>query len=182
MCFAFQMTPFCSEIMRIHCRCVLQKAEILARSSRYADAFDYAFLREAVMLHDYGIIGVNAPDIGCFGHEPYIAHGMIGAKILRDLDPVRYARHARVCERHIGSGLTAEEIKNAGLPLPARDFLPETLEEKLITYADNFFSKNPSRLTEEKSWENVLNGMKRFGNGPVDRLLQLHAMFEPCDS
>lgn len=173
------MTPLCSEIMRIHCQCVLQKAESLARTSRFADAFDYEFLREAVMLHDYGIIGVHVPDIGCFGTEPYIMHGILGAQHLRNLNPVRYARHARVCERHIGSGLTAEEIQNASLPLPARDFLPETLEEKLITYADNFFSKNPNHLTEEKSWDYVLNGMKRFGSGPVERLLDLRAMFEP---
>lgn len=169
----------CAEIMRIHCRCVLQKAETLAKASCFADAFDYEFLREAVMLHDYGIIGVDAPDIGCFGTKPYIMHGLIGAEYLRSLQPMRYARHARVCERHIGSGLTAEEIKNSNLPLPERDFLPETLEEKLITYADNFFSKNPKHLTEEKSWDHVLKSMARFGQGPVDRLIALHNMFAP---
>ena len=52
--------PRCLEIMQIHSQCVWKKAEALAKSSRYADAIDYVFLREAAMLHDYGIIGVDA--------------------------------------------------------------------------------------------------------------------------
>lgn len=174
----FKPTFKCMEIMRIHSTCVLEKAEKLARNSRYADAIDYEFLREAVMLHDYGIIGVDASSIGCFGTEPYIAHGIIGARYLRDLDPVKYARHARVCERHIGSGLTADEIIVENLPLPARDFLPETFEEKLITYADCFFSKNPDYLRAEKSYEKVLDGCKKFGSAAIERMIQLHDMWE----
>ncbi len=171
-------TARCMEIMRIHSLCVLEKAEKLARASRFADAIDYEFLREAVMLHDYGIIGVDAPDIGCFGSEHYLKHGVIGAQYLRELDARRYARHARVCERHIGSGLTAEEIVQQGLPLPARDYLPETLEEKLITYSDSFFSKNPGRLRDEKRWEKVLSGCEKFGAGPVERMIALHEMWD----
>lgn len=174
-------TQLCREIMQVHCRAVYQKALQLAEESRYADAIDYVFLEEAVMLHDYGIIGVDAPDIGCEGREPYIAHGVIGAEYLRSLDRKRYARHARVCERHIGSGLTAKEIVSSSLPLPVKDFLPETLEEKLITYADNYFSKNPAHLTEEKSFERVVKGMERFGEEPVRRLLELHDMWRKRD-
>ena len=169
----------CYEILRVHNRCVLEKALYLAHASRYADAIDYDFLREAVRLHDYGISGVDAPDIGCFGDQPYLAHGLIGAQYLRAIDPVRYARHARVCERHIGAGLTADEIRAGGLPLPERDFLPETFEEKLITYADNYFSKNPAHLTEEKPWERILSGFARFGHPAVERLLALHEMWKP---
>ena len=171
-------TPRCLEIMRTHSLCVLKKAEELAKSSRYADAIDYEFLHEAVMLHDYGIIGVDAPDIGCHGTEPYIAHGIIGAEYLRKLDYSRYARHARVCERHIGSGLTADEIVRSNLPLPHKDYLPETFEEKLIAYADSFFSKNPQHLREEKPWERILAGTQKFGAEPVQRLIELRRMWE----
>ena len=168
----------CLEIIQIHSNCVLNKAVSIAKSSRYADAIDYTFLHEAAMLHDYGIIGVDAPSIYCFGSQPYIAHGVIGAQYLRQIDPVRYARHARVCERHIGSGLTADEIIQNNLPLPHKDFLPETFEEKLITYADCFFSKNPEHLYEEKSWSKILTNMEKFGQGPVERMLQLHQMWQ----
>ena len=177
-----QPDPRCLEIIQIHSRCVLYKAETLAKSSKYADAIDYHFLREAVMLHDYGIIGVDAPSIYCFGTEPYIAHGIIGAQFLRQTDPVRYARHARVCERHIGSGLTKDEIIQSGIPLPHRNFLPETFEEKLIAYADCFFSKNPERLRIEKSWHAILSGMEKFGEAAVNRLMELHEMWKPAES
>ena len=169
--------PRCLEILQIHSLCVWKKAEALARASRYADAIDYVFLQEAAMLHDYGIIGVNAPGIYCFGTEPYIAHGVIGGGYLRNIDKNRYARHARVCERHIGSGLTAEEIVSSGLALPQCDYLPETFEEKLITYADNFFSKDPAFLQQEKSWSHVIGRMEKFGPGPVARLKALHEMW-----
>ena len=169
----------CMEIIQIHSQCVLQKAISIAKFSKYADAIDYTFLHEAVMLHDYGIIGVDAPSIFCFGTHPYLAHGYIGAQYLRQIDPIKYARHARVCERHIGSGLTAEEIIQNNMPLPHKDFLPETFEEKLITYADCFFSKNPERLRDEKPWEKILASMEKFGEGPVQRLVLLHQMWQP---
>jgi len=167
----------CAEIIRIHSTQVWLLAEKLARASRYADAIDYAFLREACMLHDCGIIWCDAPSIFCFGTEPYMKHGDLGAQYLRSVDRVRYARAARVCERHIGTGLTAEEIRSEALPLEPRDLLPETFEEKLVCYADNFYSKDPSRLTVQKSFERVYGSIAKFGASPLSRLMQLHDMF-----
>ena len=80
------------------------------------------------MLHDIGIFLCDAPGIACHGKEPYICHGRLGAELLRQAG---YPRHARVCERHTGAGLTKAEIVAQHLPIPAQDFLPETLEERL---------------------------------------------------
>ena len=54
---------------------------------------DTDFVREAAMLHDVGIIRVDAPSIECHGTEPYIRHGVCGAELLR-LEGIdeRYAR------------------------------------------------------------------------------------------
>ena len=60
---------------------------------------DAEFLEEAAMLHDLGIFRCDAPGIQCFGTEPYIRHGIIGAEILRQEG---WERHALVCERHTG--------------------------------------------------------------------------------
>lgn len=169
--------PETLKILRLHSTCVYKKALSLAQASRYADAIDYKFLHEAVMLHDYGVVAVDAPELYCVSKAPYLMHGILGAEYLRGIDPVRYARHARVCERHIGVGLTAEEIIRGKLPLPARDFLPETFEEKLICYADAFFSKRPEQLCQEKSYEQVYASMARFGQGPLDRLEVLHKLW-----
>ena len=167
--------PRCLEIIGTHSGLVFDKAVTLARASIFRDRIDYVFLREAAMLHDYGIIYVDAPGIFCFGHEPYLRHGLCGAEHLRRVDPVRYARHARVCEVHIGTGLTAAEIRNQSLPLPARDFLPLTPEERLITYADNFFSKNPAHLAEQKPFERIASATAEHGQGALDRLMALRA-------
>ena len=96
------------------------------------------FVEEAAMLHDIGIIKCNAPGIYCFGSEPYLIHGRVGAEMMR---AEGYPDHARVCERHTGAGIGKEEIKRLELPLPYEDFLPETMEEKVICYADKFYSK-----------------------------------------
>lgn len=84
--------------------------------------------------------------------------------------------YARVCERHTGAGLTAEDIVSQDLPLPHIDLLPETLEEKLVCYADKFYSK--THLTEEKSFDKALASMRRFGADSEKRFLDLHELFK----
>lgn len=173
------VNPRCLDIMAVHSRCVWKKAERVGKNSRFFDCIDYQFLHEAAMLHDYGIIYVDAPWIFCFGKAPYICHGLFGAAHLRQIDARKYARHARVCEVHIGSGLSAAEIRRQGLPLPEKDFLPQTLEEKLITFADCFYSKNPESLCEEKPLERIRANMEKHGNETLERFLALERLFEP---
>lgn len=125
---------------------------------------DKTFLEEAAMLHDIGIIRCDAPGIECHGTQPYICHGRIGAEMMRQEGLLR---HARVCERHTGAGLSRQEIIQQNLPLPTEDFLPETMEEQVICYADKFFSK--TRLDEEKSLEHVERSLARFGEEGLER-------------
>ena len=134
---------------------------------------DAQFVEEAAMLHDLGIFRTDAPGIQCFGSEPYICHVRLGAEILRKEG---YERHARVCERHTGAGITCKEIIAQGLPLPHQDFLPETLEEKVICYADKFFSK--THLDREKSIEKAEKSLAKFGEDGVMRFREWERMFE----
>ena len=69
---------------------------------------DLALAENGALLHDIGIGHCHAPSILCNGTEDYLCHGVIGAKMLRDLD-VTLEPYARICERHTGSGLTAAE-------------------------------------------------------------------------
>ena len=89
-------------------------------------------------------------------------------------------RHARVAERHTGAGLTAAEIEAQKLPLPRTDMLPETMEEKLICYADKFFSKSGDPK-KEKSLEKVMEQMKSHGEDTLARFMELHRLFGPQD-
>ena len=134
---------------------------------------DQTFVYEAAMLHDIGIFRCHAPSIHCMGDEPYICHGRIGAELMR---AEGYPRHARVCERHTGAGLTKHDIISQKLPLPEEDFLPETIEEKVICYADKFYSK--TRLNHEKSFEEALRSLQKFGEEGVLRFREWKNLFE----
>lgn len=74
-----------------------------------------------------------------------------------------YPRHAAVCERHTGTGLTKEQIEHEGWPLPARDFIPVTLEEQLICFADKFYSKT-KHLEQARTLEQVVESMRKISD------------------
>jgi len=154
-----------------HSKSVAQRALEVAERHPEFNA-DSTFLYEAAMLHDIGIYLTDAPGIGCFGTEPYIRHGILGAELLRREG---LPRHARVAERHTGTGLTRQAILEQQLPLPAADFVPETIEEQIICYADKFFSK--TRLEQAKTDEQVLVSLKRFGQESVERMASWMKLF-----
>lgn len=125
---------------------------------------DTQFISEAAMLHDIGIYLTDAPSVFCHGEKPYICHGYLGADILRKEG---FPKHALVCERHTGTGLSIDDIKDQNLPLPLRDMTPESIEEQIICFADCFFSKSGDM--QEKSVEKVRSQLSKFGKKTVDQ-------------
>ena len=150
-------------ILMIHSRSVADKALAIAEVHPELP-IDKQFVEEAAMLHDIGIFRTNAPSIHCFGTEPYICHGTIGAQLMREEG---FPQHALVCERHTGSGLSLLEIERQNLPVPHHDMLPHSLEEKLICYADKFFSK--THLERERTVEQARNSLLKFGEEGIAR-------------
>ncbi len=159
------------EILVSHSRQVADKAVGIALLHPEMN-LDVSFLQEASLLHDIGIFRCNAPEIGCFGDAEYICHGYIGAELMRSEG---FPRHARVCERHTGTGITLAAIEERHLPLPLRDFMPETLEEQLICFADKFFSK--TKLDQEKPVDKIRKGLSRYGADSVERFDVWHKRF-----
>ena len=86
-----------------------------------------------------------------------------------------YPRHARVCERHTGAGLSLKEIEEQRLPLPHEDLLPETLEEKVICYADKFFSK--TKLEREKTLAEAERSVAKHGEEGLRRFREMEEIF-----
>ncbi|MFW6081548.1 MAG: HD domain-containing protein [Desulfosalsimonas sp.] len=127
---------------------------------------DAGFIWEAAMLHDIGILYTWSPDIGCFGDHPYLSHGYLGRALL---EKHGLPRHALVCERHVGAGLTAADIKTQNLELPLRDMLPETVEEQIICFADSFFSKTPPPAGSRRSAEQVAASLEPYGRDKTER-------------
>ncbi len=160
-------------LLLAHAGAVTQKALAIARRVSVMKP-DLRFIEEAAMLHDIGVFLTYAPSIGCMGVYPYVCHGYLGSRLLdaRGLGP-----HARVCERHVGVGLTAKDIQTAGLPLPARDVLPVSLEERIICYADKFFSKKSGEEAKEEPVEEVLKNLEKYGSDKVRRFSEWMAVF-----
>lgn len=165
--------PGLRRIYMQHCRSVADKALAIAR--RLHLPVDMAEVEAAAMLHDIGIVLTDAPGIHCHGTRPYLAHGRLGADLLRGEGAPEI--YARVAERHTGAGLTPEEAAavGAGLLPPDRSYLPETLLERLVCYADKFYSKNGDM--KEKPLERVRASLARFGADSSARFEALHREF-----
>jgi len=96
-------------------------------------------------------IDVNAVFIGALLHDigrsktHGIGHAVAGARIAieQGLDD----KIVKIIERHIGAGIPKEEAQVLGLP--EKDYIPETIEEKIVAHADNLiFGKNIGKIDE----------------------------------
>lgn len=83
---------------------------------------DRQLIEAGALLHDIGRSSTST-----------LRHVTEGVRMAQELDLDEAL--VRIIERHVGAGLTASEAAEAGLP--RKDHLPETLEEKVVAYADN---------------------------------------------
>ena len=99
---------------------------------------------EWVIEHSKGVsrkaceIASNCDDVHDIGRSKTnsIEHAVIGAQILRERG---YSEEIiNIVERHIGTGLSKEDAKELGLPI--KSYVPQTLEEKIVSHADNLFN------------------------------------------
>jgi uncharacterized protein len=157
-----------------HCQIIDEIAKQLIKRNQLK--LDVELVHVAALLHDIGYY----PLLKKNGYEPNgvgIKHGVLGAEILRK-EGVDEAV-CRIAERHTGVGLTREGILKFNLPLPARDFIPETAEEWLVTYADKLHSK--SILADDahgiSGWFNspatYLEHARKFGEDNATRFAAL---------
>ncbi len=146
------------QLLLKHSRQVADRCLAIVRKHKELPV-DIQFLEEAAMLHDIGIYQCSAPSICCHGTEPYIKHGPIGADILR---AEGFPRHARVAERHTGTGLPGLE--------------PETLEEQIVCYADKFYSK--SRPDHVATVLETAQMLEKYGHAGVEKFLAWSRQFE----
>jgi uncharacterized protein len=74
-----------------------------------------------------------------------ISHAQEGAAIAVEngLDD----KIVRIIERHIGAGIPMDEA--SGLGLPEKDYMPVTIEEKIVAHADNLVSGDKIGTVEE---------------------------------
>ena len=164
-------------ILLTHSRQVADRAlAILKTHPEWVESgeVDPVFVEEAAMLHDIGVTLCDASKIHCTGTHAYIEHGYLGAEILRQEG---LPKHAAVAERHTGTGITYEQIIREQLPIPLCDYSPRTLEEKLICYADKFYSK--TKLGQDKPMSKIRQHLWKYGSDTVLRFDEWQTLFEP---
>ncbi len=156
-----------------HVEAVSQAALLILKKNPHLKVLENQVVVMA-LLHDIGIVKVHAPEIGCLGEYPYICHGFLGREILEKegLDEI-----APICERHTGVGITVQDIENQKLPLPHRDMVPLTLEERVICYADKFFSKSSKPLNRPKDFEKIIKGLGKYGLDKPAKFLKMAEEF-----
>lgn len=166
-----------------HCRSVSDLA--LEIADRLESDIPRGDIEAAAMLHDIGILHTDAAGIHCHGTAPYLTHGILGADLLRQEGAPEEL--ARVAERHTGAGLSPDDVialnailsERGATPsqlLPSdRIYLPQSMLEKLICYADKFYSKSGDM--QRKPLERVLASMAKFGQDSLERFNSLHTLF-----
>ncbi len=105
-----------------HCINVTKVALRLGKAFRAKGyRVDMPLVETGAMLHDIGR-----------GQTHGVEHGAVGGQMVRRLGlPMEVAF---IVERHVGAGLTEDEARRSGLP--PGNYVPESLEEKIVCYAD----------------------------------------------
>lgn len=120
--------------VRRHSLKVAEKAIELAEKIKLREV-DMDLIEIGSLLHDIG---------RCKTHG--FNHALIGAKLIRERGLSE--RLAKICETHILGGLDKEDAKQVGLP--ERDFLPQTIEEKIICLADKHIAGTKEVSIEQR--------------------------------
>jgi uncharacterized protein len=169
--------PSAGRLLIKHSRLVADKALQVAERLPHLVP-DLGFIEEAALLHDIGIIFTEAPALDCHGRHPYVCHGILGRELLEEEG---LGRHALVCERHVGVGISPDDIRTQGLPLPVRDMQPVSIEEQIIGYADKFYSKKGNGAGHEKTIAEIMENLAPYGKDKVGRFRTWVKMFEGRD-
>lgn len=147
----------CSDYIIDHCNAVYERSKDI--SKLYPDC-DKNLIKAGCKLHDVGRTITNS-----------IEHAFLGADLLRKLNVDE--RICKITERHIGAGIDSKEARELGLP--NRNYIPETIEEKIVAHADNLVHG-----IKAVDLEFVINKWtsKNMNQQSIDRLIALdHELF-----
>ena len=147
----------CSEKIVKHSILVSDTAKEIASYINHGIHIDLQLVEVGALLHDIGRSTTHG-----------IQHGSVGAGILENLNYP--SRLVNVVRNHVGAGIPKEEAETLGLP--SKDHLPETIEEKVVCYADKLVSGN-KRVSFEQALESLLQSLGS-GHPGIERFRNLH--------
>lgn len=129
--------------------------ETLARNMGELCGANLKLVSAGALLHDIGRTKTQGID-----------HASKGSAMLADLNIDN--RVVDIVGKHTGAGITAEEAKELGLP--PGDYVPNSLEEKIVAHADNLFA-GTERIPLNKTVENY---RKKGLDEAAERIIELH--------
>ncbi len=150
-CIELLIENGCSESVVNHCIAV---KDVAVRMAKKACA-DVELVEPGALLHDIGRSKTHG-----------IRHAFEGAQIAKKLGLPESI--IKIIERHIGAGIPRDEAEKLGLP--PRDYVPETLEEKIVCHADNLVDNCKLQNVEVEIKRALMNGHKEY----AQRLVALH--------
>lgn len=128
----------CPENVIKHCICVSKEAVLIAEAIKENGiSVDVELVEIGALLHDVG---------RSISHD--IDHAIIGARLVYEAG--FDTRLVNIVKKHIGAGLDSEEVEINGLP--PDNYIPETIEEKIVAHADNLF-KSSEKITLQRRIE-----------------------------
>lgn len=130
--------------VRRHSEKVADKAIEIAQKIKKVKV-DMNLIEIGALLHDIGRTKTHS-----------FKHALIGGKILKQRG--FSDKLVRICETHILGGLDREDAKKLGLP--ENDYLPVTIEEKIICLAD----KHMTGTREVSIQERFNRWFSKYGN------------------
>jgi uncharacterized protein (TIGR00295 family) len=140
----------CSEKVIEHCLAV---ENLALKIARLTDC-DLDLVSRGALLHDIGR-----------GKTHGVKHAAVGGEIAREFGLPKEI--IRIIENHIGAGISRNEARELGLP--ERDFIPVTLEEKIVAHSDNLMEENKKQLVikviqrfESQGYPYIANKIKRL--------------------
>jgi uncharacterized protein len=136
-----------------HCQTVSEVARIVAEEFELrGHRVDIEAVTAGALLHDIGRSKTHT-----------VWHGVEGARIVEREGVDR--RVVEIIQRHVGAGISPEEARKLGLP--DLDYVPHTLEERIVCFADKMVDGTKVRPFEGE--------VRRFTikNHDVMRLLAL---------
>jgi len=150
-CLEILRTAGCTEKVVAHCEAVSRVAVKIARRC----GAEVRIVEAGALLHDIGRSVRHSID-----------HAVLGAELARKLGLAHQI--VMIIERHIGAGILEGEA--AVLGLPERDYVPETLEEKIVAHADNLIAGD-RRVTVKEA---VADLTRRGFKDAAVRTIKLH--------
>lgn len=146
----------CRENVIQHCEAVKELAVEIAKSCQKKGLNVNLELVEAgALLHDIGRAQTHS-----------VHHAVIGAQIAKNLGLPESI--ISIIKRHVGGGITAKEAKKLGWPKDI--YAPQTLEEKIVTYADKLI-EGSKKVSIEKTIEKF---SKELPPSAIERIRNLH--------